>query len=401
MSTGEPGGVDVVPETIARVWGSIDAGRPPSGAEVDAVIDGWRGRWGEDGASRAHAELRSAVLGLGPLAGVIEDEQVTDVLVNGDGQVWIDRGAGVERAGVHLEDAAQVRRLATRLAALAGQRLDDAQPWVDGVLPEGIRLHAVLPPLVEHGAHLSLRVPRHVVPGLDQLREWGAMDGATLELLQRLVVARVSFLVTGGTGTGKTTLLAALLATGPPGERVVVIEDVREIQVRHPHVVRLQARAPNVEGRGEVSLATLVRQALRMRPDRLVVGEVRGPEVRELLIALNTGHEGGCGTVHANTAGDVVTRLEALAALAGMSPTAAHAQIRSAFRAVIHLERTNRRRVTEIGVLTPGADRPEVLGAWVYRAESDRWEAGPGWSTLNRLLGATMTPVTGAEASPP
>lgn len=237
---------------------------------------------------------------------------VTDVLVNGTDGVWVDRGEGLERTGCDVGDAAAVRRLAVRLATMAGRRLDETTPFVDGLLPGGVRLHAVLPPLVQHAAHISLRVPRDQTPTLEQLQGASMFGQFGAQVLQALIAARVAFVVTGGTGSGKTTLLAALLSRVPAHERIVVVEDVRELRIDHPHVVALQGRTPNVEGAGAVALETLVRQSLRMRPDRLVVGEVRGAEVRELLTALNTGHEGGCGTVHANAASDVPARFEAL-----------------------------------------------------------------------------------------
>lgn len=300
--------------------------------------------------------------GLGPLGPLLEDETVTDVLVNGTEGAWVDRGAGLEPAPLALSDDAAVRRLAVRLAALSGQRLDDANPWVDGLLPGGVRLHAVLPPLVRGAAHVSLRVPRRRVPDLATLHAWGMVTTDQRDLLTRVVRDRASFLVSGGTGTGKTTLLAALLALVDRRERIVVVEDVRELVVTHPHVVSLQGRPVNVEGRGEVTMTTLVRQSLRMRPDRLVVGEVRGAEVRELLTALNTGHEGGAGTVHANSAAEVVTRFEALGALAGMPVSAVHAQLASAVQVVVHLGRqAGRRLVQDVGVLQRRAGEVHVV----------------------------------------
>ena len=334
---------------------------------------------------RTTAELMAA---LGPLAPLLADRQVSDVLVNGSGGIWLDRGQGVEPSVVTLQDDRSVRRLAVRLAALAGQRLDEASPWVDGFLPGGVRLHALLPPLVEGGPHLSLRVPRRQVPGLEDLRRWGAVDTLGASVLRAVVGSRASFVVTGGTGSGKTTLLAALLGLVPPDERIVVVEDVRELRVDHPHVVHLQGRANNVEGRGEVTLTTLVRQSLRMRPDRVVVGEVRGAEVRELLTALNTGHEGGCGTVHANTAADAVARFEALGALADMSPLAVHAQLASAIHVVLHVARSpgGARQVQEVAVLERDSDgrvgcRSALTGG------PGRWVEGPGWSSLTRRTG--------------
>jgi pilus assembly protein CpaF len=313
----------------------------------------------------------------------VADESVTDVLVNGDGTVWLDRGDGLERSPVRLPDPSAARRLAVRLAGQAGRRLDESQPWVDGLLPGGIRLHAVLPPLVETGAHLSLRIGRVAAPSLSVLRVRGMFTAEVETLLAAVVRARRSFVVSGGTGSGKTTLLAAMLALVSSGERIVVVEDVRELSVDHPHVVRLQGRAPNVEGRGGVTLVDLVRQALRMRPDRLVVGEVRGAEVREMLAALNTGHDGGCGTVHANAAQDVPARFEALGALAGLGRDAVRTQLASALEVVVHLERTGGTRlVSSLSVLRPTGDRlvcEVALDARTGARES-------GWPALARLV---------------
>lgn len=334
----------------------VRAGRGPDDTAIADVAWSEAVRLGATGARRRSDELQAELLGLGVLEPLVADESVTDVLVNGDGSVWVDSGGGIRRVhGAEVGDAGAVRRLATRLAATAGRRLDDAQPWVDGLLPRGIRLHAVLPPLVAGGPHLSLRIPRHRGGGLDRLVELGMATPRQAGQLREVVAERRAHVITGGTGTGKTTLLAALLAEVPPHERLVVVEDVGEIQVDHPHVVLLQARSANTEGAGEVTMVDLVRQALRMRPDRLVVGEVRGAEVRDLLLALNTGHEGGCGTLHANRAADVPSRLEALGALAGMSREAVRAQVASAVDVVIHLRRVGGRRVVDsIGTLSDG-----------------------------------------------
>ncbi|CAM5674721.1 hypothetical protein SALBM311S_00132 [Streptomyces alboniger] len=211
----------------------------------------------------------------------------------------------LELTAVSFTDAAAVRRLAQRLAAVAGRRLDDARPWVDARLPDGTRLHAVLPPVAVGCACLSLRVVRPRAFTLDELVAAGTVPPGGDRVLRALIDARLSFLISGGTGSGKTTLLSALLGLVGPDERIVLAEDSAELRPEHPHVVRLESRPANQEGAGLVTLQDLVRQALRMRPDRLVVGEVRGPEVVHLLAALNTGHEGGCGTVHANAAADV------------------------------------------------------------------------------------------------
>ena len=372
----------------APIREAIREGRVPTPSGVARLAGSERARLGDVGVAREAGRLSGALLGAGPLDALLTDPGVTDVLVNGDGSVWVDRGSGVERAdpGVRVDD---VRALATRLAGLARRRLDDAQPWVDGLLPSGVRLHAVLPPLVDGGAHISLRVPHRHPPGVDGLVALGAVDHGAAELLRALVAARVAFVVTGGTGAGKTTLLGALLAECPPAERIVVVEDVRELTPDHPHVVHLQGRSPNVEGVGAVSMVDLVRQALRMRPDRLVVGEVRGPEVREMLGALNTGHEGGCGTLHANSVEEVPARFEALGALAGMPRDAVHAQLRGAVRVVVHVRRSGaRRRVAEIGVTRSAASgHVEVDVAATLPADpAARMSPGPGWGALSAVV---------------
>ena len=334
--------------------------------------------------------LQTELTGAGPLESLLSEPGVTDVLVTAPDQVWIDRGRGLERTGIRFEDEAAVRRLAQRLALSAGRRLDDAQPWVDGRLPGvgqgafGVRLHAVLAPVASGGTCVSLRVLRPATQGLSALRASGAVTDGAYELLRRIVLGRLAFLVVGGTGAGKTTLLAALLGEVDPTERIVCVEDAAELAPAHPHVVRLVARAPNVEGVGEVSVRQLVRQALRMRPDRLVVGEVRGAEVIDLMTALNTGHDGGAGTVHANSPAEVPARLEALAALGGMGRDALHSQLAAAVQVVLHVHRSSdgTRRLREIGVVDvdPGG-RVHIAAAWSVDAQ-----ATPGAHRLRELL---------------
>ena len=300
--------------------------------------------------------LRTELAGLGVLEAVVGSEGVTDVLVNGPHEVWVDAGEGLTRSEVRFPDEGSVRRLAQRLAGSVGRRLDDSVPYVDARLPSGVRLHAVLPPISGQGTCISLRVPRRRVFTLDDLAEVGMVPSAGVDILAGLVARREAFLVTGGTGSGKTTLLNTLLSAVDPGERLVVVEDSAELQPAHPHVVRLEARPANTEGSGAVTVRDLVRQALRMRPDRVVVGEVRGGEVVDLLSALNTGHEGGCGTVHANSAADVPARLESLALPAGLNRAGLHAQVAAGLRAVVHLVRDPARRVAGIAVLRAGPD---------------------------------------------
>ena len=367
------------------LWAEIRDGRSPTPESVDGLAAVDAAVLGERSVQTLAGRLRSDVFGAGPLDPLLALPGVTDVLVNGVAGVWLDRGRGLERTDVEIREPAAVRRLAVRLATRAGRRLDETVPYVDGLLPGGVRLHAVLPPLVEGAAHISLRVPRQHPPGLDELAATGTCDRRGMDVLRRIIAVRLAFVISGGTGCGKTTLLASMLAEVAHAERIVIVEDVRELQVDHPHVVRLESRAPNVEGRGEISLSTLVRQSLRMRPDRLVVGEVRGAEVRELLSALNTGHEGGCGTVHANTSTDVLARFEALGALAGMSGDAVRSQLASAVQVVVHLRRAGAARiVAEIGVIGWHDGRLQVTPA-MRRSGGALCEA-TGWPLLRALL---------------
>lgn len=332
---------------------------------------------------------RAELFGAGPLQPLLDEPGVTDVLVNGPRDVWFDRGAGLERSDVDLGGPDDVRALAVRLAAAGGQRLDDACPLVDARLPDGTRLHALVAPVCEVGAVISLRVLRTHAFDLETLVRAGTVPPAWAGLLRALVSRRASMLVSGGTGTGKTTLLASLLALVPPDERVVCVEEARELVPDHPHVVPLTARRPNVEGAGGVDLADLVRAALRMRPDRIVLGECRGAEVREVLMALNTGHDGGLATIHANDVEVVPARLEALAALAGMDRAAVAAQASGGLDVVLHLVRTRhgagtRRRLAQVGVVgtdARGGLRVTVGATWDGVGEP---VPGPAWEELAR-----------------
>jgi pilus assembly protein CpaF len=379
----DPSLLDRVRVELARDAGAVTPGR------VAAAVRSAGAVLGDVGLLDVVDALRAELTGAGPLEPLLADPTVTDVLVNGDRGVWVDRGNGLEQVRVHLGDENQVRRLASRLAAAGGRRLDDASPYVDARLPGGVRLHAVLPPLADGGTHLSLRVPHRRTLSLDDLRDCGTVPPSWLPVLQAVVARRCAFLVTGGTGSGKTTVLGSLLSLVPDRERIVVVEDCSELRIDHGHVVRLESRAANVEGQGAVTMTDLVRQALRMRPDRLVVGEVRGPEVRELLTALNTGHEGGCGTVHANSARDLPARLEALGALAGLGREAIQAQAAGALQVVLHLRRCGGlRRLVELGVVARDADHLQVLPALVadQANPSSDGTCGPGWSALRDRL---------------
>ena len=334
--------------------------------------------------------LRRDTYGAGPLDALLREPDVTDVVVNGADAVYVDRGSGLELTTVTFTDERDVRRLAQRLAAAGGRRLDDANPFVDVRLGDGTRFHAVLAPVARPGTVLSLRVPARRGFTLDELQQRGTFTATGARLLRDLVAARVPFLVTGGTGAGKTTLLATMLGTVCATERLVVVEDSSELRPDHPHVVGLEGRPVNVEGAGAITVRDLVRQALRMRPDRLIVGEVRGAEVVDLLAALNTGHEGGCGTLHANSATDVPARIEALGVAAGLSREAVHSQLASALQVVIHVVRTPRggRFLSEVATMEVDPSGLVVCQSAVTFRPDGSAGTGPGVDTLERLLGA-------------
>ncbi|SCG63515.1 TadA family conjugal transfer-associated ATPase [Micromonospora coxensis] len=340
-------------------------------------------------ADRVHDDL----VGAGPLAPLLADPQVTDVLVNGT-RVWVDRGEGLRQVAVPVGSVDDVRRLAQRLTAAAGRRLDDGCPYADARLPDGTRLHAVLPPVATDGPYLSLRTFRQRPFTLDELVRQGTVPRPVAPVLAAVVAARLAYLVTGGTGSGKTTLLNTLLGLVPATERIVLVEDAAELHPVHPHVVGLQARTANVEGSGAVGLSDLVRQALRMRPDRLVVGECRGAEVVDLLAALNTGHDGGAGTLHANTPADVPARLEALGLLGGLPRAALHAQVAAALQVLLQVRRGSRGRVLEsICLLLPEGPERLVTVVPVWIRSRGLGLAGRALATLLRDRGVAVPPI--------
>lgn len=334
--------------------------------------------------------LRRGSVGAGRLEPLLETPGVTDVLVNGPDQVMIDRGNGLELTDLRFGSDEEVRRLAVRLAASVGRRLDDASPFVDARLADGTRLHAILGTLADPGTCLSLRVPANRSFSLADWVTNGSIPEQMAELLRGLVASRAAFLVSGGTGSGKTTLLAGLLGLVAADQRLVIVEDSRELAPDHPHCVRMECRPPNSEGAGAITMTDLVRQALRMRPDRLVLGEVRGAELCDMLTAMNTGHEGGCGTVHANSVQDVPTRLEALAALGGLGREACHAQVASALRVVIQVCRLadGRRTVTQLGVVKRYDSGQVYIETGAECLDGRRLVRGPAWNELVAIVGA-------------
>ncbi|MFG3398186.1 TadA family conjugal transfer-associated ATPase [Streptomyces parvus] len=377
--------LDAVRQRLAR------SGAAPTPAGVAAALRAQGRLLGDAEVLGTAAELRGELVGTGVLEPLLADPEVTDVLVSAPDRVWVDRGGRLQLTGVTFPDAAAVRRLAQRLAAVAGRRLDDARPWVDARLPDGTRMHAVLPPVAVASTCLSLRVVRPRAFSLAELVDAGTVPPGGDRILRALVEARISYVISGGTGAGKTTLLSSLLGAVGANERIVLAEDSAELRPDHPHVVRLESRPANQEGAGRVTLRDLVRQALRMRPDRLVVGEVRGAEVTQLLAALNTGHEGGCGTVHANAAEHVPARLEALGTAAGLDRVALHSQLAAALSVVVHLvrDRAGRRRVAEVHVLERDA------AGLVFTVPALSWGAGGfvperGWERLRSLIGGAL-----------
>lgn len=336
-------------------------------------------------------ELDARLNGLGEiLAPLLRLPGITDILVNST-RVWVDCGQGVEPIDDGFSSEEEVRALAITMAAICGKRLDDAVPIVDGILPMGVRVHAVIPPLSGEGTIISLRIPARGGLTLEQMRKGASIDDTTQQILSRMLEVRCNVLISGATGSGKTTLLSALLSSISVNERLICIEEISELHPAHPHVVHLQARQANTQSRGEVSLSELVRAAMRMRPDRIILGECRGGEVRDIMSALNTGHRGSFATIHANTPAEVPARLSALGALAGMSAEATHVQARAAFDLVVHMERSmgsygnTGRRVAQIGIF--GLERGELTCSCAYRIDRrGRGSTGPAWEELRRVL---------------
>ncbi|WP_299167243.1 TadA family conjugal transfer-associated ATPase [uncultured Arthrobacter sp.] len=371
---------------VAQVRDAVlSQAEPVTGARLAAAVQSTGRLLGSEGAFRTLDRVRAELQGLGPLQRFAEDPAVTDILVNGAGAVWIDDGGGLQRTELAFSSDADVRALATRLVSAGGRRLDDGNPCVD-VRLDRFRVHAVLPPLSTTGTLLSIRIQRQRHFSFEELVSSGALDLRMSAALRGIVGKRLNFLISGATGTGKTTLLAALLSLSAPHERLVTVEDSAELSPAHPHAVGLQSRHGNVEGRGSVDLAELVRQALRMRPDRLIVGECRGAEVRELLAAMNTGHDGAGGTIHANSAASVPARLSALAALAGMEARPLALQAANALDVIIHVIRTaGGRTVSEVGVLETAGNGELVVRTALARNGATS-EPGPAWEALAAKL---------------
>jgi pilus assembly protein CpaF len=367
---------------LERRRGEAAAGRPDGRPIADAIRD-----LVEDEAAVLEPSTREHLIelimreavGLGPLEEVLADPAVEEVMVNGPDTVYLERGGRIERADVRFPDEQALMDAIERILAPLGRRVDELSPMVDARLADGSRVNVVIPPLAVDGPSISIRRFTAVRPGPDELVGLGTLTAELRDQLAAAVGARRSVLISGGTGSGKTTLLNALSACIDPAERVVTIEDAAELQLRQPHVVRLESRPANVEGRGAVSIRDLLRNALRMRPDRIVIGEVRGPEALDLLTALNTGHEGALSTVHANSPEDALRRVETLALMAGVGlpHEAIREQLGRGIDLGVHLARHSdgSRRVVEVSEVVRAAGsvgvrevyrtgRPEREGAW-------------------------------------
>jgi pilus assembly protein CpaF len=301
-------------------------------------------------------DIQHEVLGLGPLEPLMADPTVSDILVNTYRQVYVERKGKLELTDVHFENEAHLLKIIDKIVSGVGRRVDESSPMVDARLPDGSRVNAIIPPLAVDGALLSIRRFAVIPLRMDDFLQLKSLTPEMAQIIEGLVKAKVNLLISGGTGTGKTTLLNILSGYIPASERVITIEDAAELQLQQPHVVRLEVRPPNIEGKGEVTQRMLVRNSLRMRPDRIIVGEVRGAEVLDMLQAMNTGHEGSMTTVHANTPRDALTRLENMAGMAGLSlpPKTMRQQISSALTAIIHIARMSdgKRKLTSIQEIT-------------------------------------------------
>jgi pilus assembly protein CpaF len=360
-------------------------------AGVRALVDAEAGVLAAGTRAALADRVTELAVGLGPLQPLLADPAVEEVMVCGTAPVWVEREGRLERTAVRFESDAALRETIERILAPVGRRVDEAEPLCDARLPDGSRVNVVVPPLALDGPALTIRRFRPRGFGPEDLVAAGTLDAPLLELLGRAVRARCSVLICGGTGSGKTTTLNALSAFIGADERIVTIEDAAELRLCQPHVVRLEARPPNLEGRGEVTIRRLVRNALRMRPDRIVVGEVRGAEALDMLTALTTGHDGSLTTVHAGSCTEALRRVETLALMAGLGlpHEALRAQVADAFDLVVcqAREADGRRRVVAVAEVVRVAGGAAAREIYLRRAGRDRWRAPPPGGLTARLAG--------------
>jgi pilus assembly protein CpaF len=367
-------------------------------ARIGALVERECGLLDADARAQLVAMVAERSFGLGPLEPLLRDPAVDEVMVNGPGAVWVERAGRVDPAGAAFGSEAELRHAIERILAPLGRRVDEASPLVDARLPDGSRVNVVIPPLALDGPVLTIRRFRRRGFSADELVAAGTLNPPLRDFLARCVRARLNLLVSGGTGSGKTTTLNALSAFIPAGERIVTIEDAAELRLRQPHVVRLESRPANLEGRGEVTIRGLVRNALRMRPDRIVVGEVRGAEALDMLAAMTTGHDGSLSTVHAGSPAEAVRRVETLALMADVAlPHAAvREQVADAIDVVVHQERGRDgvRRVAAVAVVVRVAAGPGVREVYALRDGRPCWRAALSDRTAARL-------ADGGEAAAP
>jgi len=380
----------------ARLVERARDGDPGSGsldADVRQLVDSEAGVLGEPQRAELAARVVRLATGLGPLEPLLADPAVDEVMVNGPAAVFVERAGRLVPTDARFDDSAALMHAIERILAPLGRRVDEASPLCDARLADGSRVNVVIPPLSLEGPCLTIRRFRPRGFSLADLVGNGTLIEPLAEFLARCVAARATILVSGGTGSGKTTTLGALSGAIPAGERIVTIEDAAELRLRQEHVIRLESRPANVEGRGEVTIRQLVRNALRMRPDRIVVGEVRGAEALDMLLALNTGHEGSMSTVHANSPDDALRRVESLALMAGLGlpHSAVRDQVAGALDLVVHQARGEdgaRRveRVTEVLRAPGGAGSRQI---YCVRDGRPRWRPPAGTRLAERLAGAS------------
>jgi pilus assembly protein CpaF len=305
-----------------------------------------------DDRDRITAEVADDILGYGPLERLLSDDTISEIMVNGPSDIWIERQGRLYETTVRFNDESHLRRIINKMVAQVGRRIDESSPMVDARLPDGSRVNAIIPPLSLSGPLMTIRKFSKRRLGLPEMIELGTMSAESVEFVRRAIEAELNVLISGGTGTGKTTLLNALSSAIPTADRIVTIEDAAELKLHQRHVLRLEARPKNIEGEGEIPIRELVRNALRMRPDRIIVGEVRGAEALDMLQAMNTGHEGSLTTVHANSPRDSLSRIETMVLMSGydLPVRAIRQQIAAALDLIIHLERMEdgSRRVTHV-----------------------------------------------------
>ncbi len=363
--------------------------------------------------SRLIRRVVDEAVGLGVLEPLLADDTVTEIMVNGTDEIYVERNGRIERADIAFSDEAQLFQTIDRIVSTVNRRVDESSPMVDARLPTGERVNVIIPPLALRGPTMTIRrFPRLFT--IDELVGIGSLDAPSADLLRAFVRARLNMVISGGTGAGKTTMLNALSAAVPDGDRIITVEDNAELRLQQPHVVTLEARPPNVEGKGEITIRDLVRNSLRMRPDRIIVGEVRGAETLDMLQALNTGHEGSLVTVHANSCDDAIHRLETLATMSDLHIPfeALRDQINSAIHVIVQIDRfaDGGRRVSEVAAVASNRREPFRL-ATVARFEADpigpdrrvtgaflHFPLPPGIARHLRLSGETVPDVFGAAA---